>query len=178
MTTAWFQTTRKTFIHSPIPATTSTTSLLSALHDHLRIIHLNPLVINCIEIPLSINTFLASETKKYPADKVKAYRITDKIPYVGDVTYDAALIRVEDGFDSVVDAPAGLKTWARTRIVQQEGEEEAGGRVLKEETELQGNWFLMPFVMWNFEGSHRESQGKFLKRLEEADGVAGGATGS
>ncbi len=165
---AWAETTRNLRSTHPIPAPIDPQTLISALHDHDRIIHLNPLVTDSTRITLTDDSFLATETTD--PTNATAFRISDKIPWYGTISYTAAITKTAEGTDSIVNAPMGLKVWTKMRVRKADGEDGGAQWLLEEGTVFRGNWLLMSFTVANYESSHNEMREKLFKQLMDEDG--------
>lgn len=162
-------------ISVPVPAKISPENVLSVLHDHGRMMSMQPLVTHWEELP--------SE----PGSPTKRYSFTEAIPilpFLGAwgskaITSEATFENTEDGVRSVADAPAGVVVRAEWRI---EHAKDDGGRsgadkeehdeqnkidwVLTEDVSVECAAVLMWFVKGQMEQAHQDICRKVLESAE------------
>jgi len=168
---------RTTFTHTystPLPPTTTSSLVLSLLHDFPLMITLNPLVQSYTLLPTPEPTFKSSAPKNPNAQVIAQdwdaeYEVTDLVSYLpfhlwdSKVTFKAKFKATEEGMESLVNAPAGVVSEARWWLM----ETEEGGLVLEEVAEVSCQRVLARTVKGQMRDSHGVLAGRFLERLEE-----------
>ncbi len=155
----------RTFSGSPVRAI----DILPVMHNHVQWIHFSPVVTDVEQQPADdvLPPLLSSPSVKGPDFSQSIgpshrpwthYRITDKIPWYGSVTFDTWLQDTDEGVNSYVQAPAGLKIWNRFSV-----HDGVDGVRMEEEVRLLGNTLLMPFILGNFRESHEAMMGSVVE---------------
>ncbi|KAL2062334.1 hypothetical protein VTL71DRAFT_6600 [Oculimacula yallundae] len=176
---------------TPLPASATLKSALALLHDHALFQAQQPLALSNSPIPApSKESFLATKALSFCSpDKVPEYRsVTIDVPLgvfgaSTTIVTHSAFVDTDDGMYVVFQAPMSLNGWSKWSVVEAEGEGEGAGGArkglrIREESNLTGLRFLMPFVVGTEKESHKEFQRNFAKRLESTGSEGGNGGGS
>lgn len=114
------------------------------------------------------------------------WEVQETVPWYGRMKHICGFENVHNGVDTIVCAPLGTWLGIRLRVVESDGawhedssrppETEQGvmktksnGRVLVEETVIEANVLLMPYIKYNWAKAHRDIHASLLRELEEKD---------
>lgn len=162
---SFFQSRREVVIDQQVPSEVSRAALLAALHDHERMLKLSPLVFKSESIPAPEGKIHQSEIAGAPRkeDNTVWYRVWEKVPWVGDISFTASFANRDDGVYSTVMAPMGLRMKVSWAVI----DDTSAPAVMRlhEVCELEGNTLLMPFITSTFEKTHRTMQEDLFKQL-------------
>ncbi|KAH8881766.1 hypothetical protein GQ53DRAFT_754054 [Thozetella sp. PMI_491] len=158
---------------------TRAADVLDLAHDHESYIRLQPLVIEVARlnhdlvappIPRSekdIDFFDDGLGPNVHRARWNTYRFTEKIRWYGPTTCDLWIQDTPDGINSYVCAPGGIHLQVRFRVLHTEQ-----GTQIMEQASLQGNWFLMPFVVTTFTTAHEEMMEALLSEVARRKGLS------
>jgi len=162
---------------TPLSSGTSRAAAVAFLHDHVRMIRLNPLVIRLQK---------TTPPPDASADEYDCawYEITDEISYLpgglykGEVTYKACFNDLPNGIQTHTFAPAGLDLRGKWTVGGNEPGEpreklELGtdapreGLYVREDVDMRCNFLLTGFVKKNLTKSHKVVMDKLASLGEE-----------
>lgn len=167
-----------------IPPSLSPDRVIEALHFHLNVATLQPLVQNVKMIPPSQvegTYFGRAEEEFFNArpDDLDHYEVTERItvvPGIGDwgkkdITFPARFQNTVNGIKSWADAPSGVTVHADWIVKPQEGKR--GQWVLEEQATVECAPLLMPFVRKTFVGAHSDICQRLLEKIIAQGGNEG-----
>jgi len=162
---------------TPLSSGTSRAAAVAFLHDHVRMIRLNPLVIRLQK---------TTPPPDASADEYDCawYEITDEISYLpgglykGEVTYKACFNNLPNGIQTHTFAPAGLDLRGKWTVGGNEPGEpreklELGseapreGLYVREDVDMRCNFLLAGFVKKNLTKSHKVVMDKLASLGQE-----------
>jgi hypothetical protein len=162
---------------TPLSSGTSRATAVAFLHDHVRMIRLNPLVIRLQK---------TTPPPDASADEYDCawYEITDEISYLpgglykGEVTYKACFNDLPNGIQTHTFAPAGLDLRGKWTVGGNEPGEpreklELGtdapreGLYVREDVDMRCNFLLTGFVKKNLKQSHKVVMDKLASLGQE-----------
>ncbi|PQE25111.1 hypothetical protein CJF31_00005967 [Rutstroemia sp. NJR-2017a BVV2] len=186
--------THHTSVLTPVPAHIPRPRILSLLHDHTRMITLNPLVTahhllsSDASSKISLDFFRQEAKDLWPSDAYPGctdiWEITDDMGSAKNgessgwrgswaskfipekITYNSSLQDREDGMVSVTHAPMGVHSVTSWVVREVEGEGEKKW-VLEERGEVRASRFLMGFIKTTLQESHQKLVRDFMAVLEE-----------
>lgn len=166
-----------------IPSQVAPQAVIKLIHDHKRLAGFSPkeptvaeiepdgnLLSKLQQIPLKLANRRDDQRKEPPwhpgQEQVAALKMTEHIPYYGEMTYQTIFRDFDNGTDHAVQAPLGVNLTGTWSVVPEESIDcDANVQmVLREDTLVECNALLMPFVMMNFQDAHQQMH----KRIIEA----------
>ncbi|KAF7927349.1 uncharacterized protein EAE97_010024 [Botrytis byssoidea] len=193
---SFLTTTHQTLTLTPIPPHIPKAQVLALLHNHSRMISLNPLVTAHTLLPpthiLAVDFFKTEPPSLQPSASCpcEIWEITDDMSaaegdngggwrggwakrFVPDqITYTSSLQDREDGLVSVTHAPMGVHS-VTTWIVREAGPGESslmlgqGRLVLEEKGVVRASRMLMGFIKTTLQESHEKLVKDFMRVLKE-----------
>lgn len=187
---SFLNTTHNTLTLTNLPPHIEKEQVLALLHDHDKMITMNPLVTAHHQEPSSFaESFFKSEApenRPSGSETIPIYSITDDMSSDGEsqggswrggwakrfipdtVTYNASMQNRTDGLLSITHAPMGvhsITTW-----LVKEAEDGNGGLLLEERGKVTSNRMLMSFIKTTLQESHEKLVRDFVAALEREIG--------
>ncbi|KAM3084548.1 hypothetical protein ACMFMG_001350 [Clarireedia jacksonii] len=204
---SFLTTTHQTSVLTPIPAHIPRARVLALLHNHTRMITLNPLVTahhllsSDPSSKVTLDFFRQEAKDLWPSDAYPGctdiWEITDDMGSASSgessgwrgswaskfvpekITYNSSLQDREDGMVSVTHAPMGVHSVTSWVLKEAEGEVEGGKKwVLEERGEVRASRFLIGFIKTTLQQSHDKLVKDFMNALEEEVRSGGEANGN